>query len=111
MYTAASSSQTMNDICGPFRVKVDGPGPSLRPLNGNQTQWVARCHHPVGMNFGRRRSGASIATRGEKWECPRMNENEGRQAEVPEGETEDRAAKVPLTARLVLRESLTARRA
>ena len=40
-----------------------------------------------------------------------MNENEGRQAEVPEGETEDRAAKVPLTARLVLRESLTARRA
>lgn len=40
-----------------------------------------------------------------------MNENEGRQAEVPEGETEDRADKVPLTARLMLRESLTARRA
>jgi voltage-gated potassium channel len=54
---------------------------------------------------------ASIATRGEKWDRPRMNENEGRQAEVPEGETEDRADKVPLTARLMLRESLTARRA
>ena len=40
-----------------------------------------------------------------------MNENEGRQAEVPEGETEDGAEKVPLTARLMLRESLTARRA
>ena len=60
---------------------------------------------------GRANECAPIATRGEKWECPRMNENEGPQAEVPEGETEDRPAKVPLTARLVLRESLTARRA
>jgi voltage-gated potassium channel len=40
-----------------------------------------------------------------------MNENEGRQAEVLEGESEDRPDKVPLTARLLLRESLTARRA
>ena len=40
-----------------------------------------------------------------------MNENEGRQAELPEGGSGDRPDKVPLTARLLLRESLTARRA
>ena len=40
-----------------------------------------------------------------------MNENEGRQAQVVEGESGDRPAKVPLTARLLLRESFTARRA
>ena len=41
----------------------------------------------------------------------RLNENEGRQAEVPAGEPGDRPDKLPLTARLMLRESLTARRA
>ena len=40
-----------------------------------------------------------------------MNENEGRQDEVPESTPEGRPDKVPLTARLLLRESLTARRA
>jgi voltage-gated potassium channel Kch len=40
-----------------------------------------------------------------------MNENEGRHAEALEGESGDRPDKVPLTARLLLRESLTARRA
>jgi voltage-gated potassium channel len=40
-----------------------------------------------------------------------VNENEGRQAEVLEGESGDRPDKVPLTARLLLRESFTARRA
>jgi len=40
-----------------------------------------------------------------------VNENEGRQAEGVEGESGDRPDKVPLTARLLLRESLTARRA
>ena len=40
-----------------------------------------------------------------------MNENEGRQAQVVEGESGDRPDKVPLTARLLLRESFTARRA
>jgi voltage-gated potassium channel len=38
-------------------------------------------------------------------------ENEGSQAEVVEGESGGRPDKVPLTARLLLRESLTARRA
>ena len=40
-----------------------------------------------------------------------MSENEGRQAQVVEGESGDRPDKVPLTARLLLRESFTARRA
>jgi voltage-gated potassium channel len=40
-----------------------------------------------------------------------VNENEGRQAQVVEGESGDRPDKVPLTARLLLRESFTARRA
>src|ERR1700716_820899 len=40
-----------------------------------------------------------------------MNENEGRQAQDENGESIDRPQKVPLTARLLLRESLTARRA
>jgi voltage-gated potassium channel len=40
-----------------------------------------------------------------------MNESEGRQAQVLEGESGDRLQKVPLTARLLLRDSLTARRA
>lgn len=40
-----------------------------------------------------------------------MNEGEGRQAQVVDGESGDRPEKVPLTARLLLRESLTARRA
>ena len=40
-----------------------------------------------------------------------MNETEGRQAQVAHGESGDRPQKVPLTARLLLRESLTARRA
>ena len=40
-----------------------------------------------------------------------MNENEGRQGKVVEGESGDHPDKVPLTARLLLRESLTARRA
>ena len=40
-----------------------------------------------------------------------MNENEGRHAEVVKDESGDRPDKVPLTARLLLRESLTARRA
>jgi voltage-gated potassium channel len=40
-----------------------------------------------------------------------VNENEGRQAQVGEGASVDRPDKVPLTARLLLRESFTARRA
>jgi voltage-gated potassium channel len=40
-----------------------------------------------------------------------VNESEGRQAPVVDGESGDRPQKVPLTARLLLRESLTARRA
>jgi len=40
-----------------------------------------------------------------------VSENEGRQAQVVEGEQGDRPDKVPLTARLLLRESFTARRA
>jgi voltage-gated potassium channel len=40
-----------------------------------------------------------------------VNENEGRQAQIAEGESGDRPVKVPLTARLLLRESFTARRA
>jgi voltage-gated potassium channel len=40
-----------------------------------------------------------------------VNESEGRQAQVAHGESGDRPQKVPLTARLLLRESLTARRA
>src|ERR1700712_1256151 len=40
-----------------------------------------------------------------------MNENEGRQAQDENGESIDRPQKVPLTARLLLRDSLTARRA
>jgi voltage-gated potassium channel len=40
-----------------------------------------------------------------------VTENEGRQAQVLEGESGGRPDKVPLTARLLLRESLTARRA
>jgi voltage-gated potassium channel Kch len=40
-----------------------------------------------------------------------VNEGEGRQAQVVDGESGDRPEKVPLTARLLLRESLTARRA
>jgi voltage-gated potassium channel len=40
-----------------------------------------------------------------------VNESEGRQAQVVEGESGDRPDKVPLTARLLLRDSLTARRA
>jgi voltage-gated potassium channel len=40
-----------------------------------------------------------------------VNENEGRQADVVDGESGDRPHKVPLTARLLLRESFTARRA
>ena len=40
-----------------------------------------------------------------------MSEIEGRQGQVVEGEAADRPNRVPLTARLLLRESLTARRA
>jgi voltage-gated potassium channel len=40
-----------------------------------------------------------------------VNESEGRQAPVVDGESGDRPQTVPLTARLLLRESLTARRA
>jgi len=40
-----------------------------------------------------------------------VSENEGRQAQVVEGESGGRHEKVPLTARLLLRESFTARRA
>jgi voltage-gated potassium channel len=40
-----------------------------------------------------------------------VSENEGRQAQVVEGESGDRSEKIPLTARLLLRESFTARRA
>jgi len=40
-----------------------------------------------------------------------VNENEGRQAQAVEGQSGDRPEKVPLTARLLLRDSLTARRA
>jgi voltage-gated potassium channel len=40
-----------------------------------------------------------------------VNEGEGRQAQVVDGESGDRPQKVPLTARLLLRDSLTARRA
>jgi voltage-gated potassium channel len=43
--------------------------------------------------------------------CPQMNEKEGRQAARLEDGSGDRPDKVPLTARLLLRESLTARRA
>jgi voltage-gated potassium channel len=40
-----------------------------------------------------------------------VNENQGRQAQTVDDESEDRPEKVPLTARLLLRDSLTARRA
>jgi voltage-gated potassium channel len=40
-----------------------------------------------------------------------MNENEVRQAQVVDGESGDRPERVPLTARLLLRDSLSARRA
>jgi voltage-gated potassium channel len=40
-----------------------------------------------------------------------VNEREGRQPQAAEGESGDRPQRVPLTARLLLRESLTARRA
>jgi voltage-gated potassium channel len=40
-----------------------------------------------------------------------MNENEVRQSQVVDGESGDRPERVPLTARLLLRESLSARRA
>jgi voltage-gated potassium channel len=40
-----------------------------------------------------------------------MNESEGRQAQAVDGKSGNRPQKVPLTARLLLRESLTARRA
>jgi voltage-gated potassium channel len=40
-----------------------------------------------------------------------VNESKGRQAQVVDGESGDRPEKVPLTARLLLRDSLTARRA
>ena len=45
------------------------------------------------------------------WDGAWMNGGEVRRAEVVEGEAGDRPAKVPLTVRLVVRESLTARRA
>jgi voltage-gated potassium channel len=40
-----------------------------------------------------------------------VNENQGRQAQAIDDESEDRPERVPLTARLLLRDSLTARRA
>src|SRR5207248_2979735 len=40
-----------------------------------------------------------------------VNENQGRQAQAIDDESEDRRERVPLTARLLLRDSLTARRA